>query len=184
MFHRRSIFLINKGFQLRFAFYVCSWLIALCLAYPLLIFNLFDYFMRYLVLDPLGPAVATLEKTRVELLWLLALMQIVILSLTFLISIFMSHRIAGPLYKLRQFLAKAKDGDLSQVLSFRKGDYFQELAKDYNELVESFRLKLEEKTDQISAPIPKLEKALAQANPEIRADLEEVLNCLKEANKK
>src|ERR1700722_9789421 len=97
VYHRR-VFLINKKFQLRFAFYVCSWLVALSLAYPLIISGLFDYLIRYLALDPMGPAIGSLEQTREDLIWLLIMMQVVLLSLTFLISIFMSRKIAGPLY--------------------------------------------------------------------------------------
>jgi hypothetical protein len=39
--YKRSIILINKDFQFRFSFYVCSWLIALSFVYPLIIANVF-----------------------------------------------------------------------------------------------------------------------------------------------
>src|SRR4051794_11435786 len=110
--YRRSIFLINKRFQLRFAFYVCSWLILLSLAYPLIISNLFDYFVQYLANDPMGPGLAILEKTRQEIFTFLLLMQAVLLSLAFLISVFMAHKIAGPLYKLHRYFVEAKDGNI------------------------------------------------------------------------
>src|SRR4051812_17389216 len=96
----RKIFLINKPFQIRFSFYVCSWLIALSLVYPLIISNLFEYFMRYMALDPLGPSVQSLEQIRRDLLILIGILQIILISVTLLISIFMSHRIAGPLFKV------------------------------------------------------------------------------------
>src|SRR5690242_13084344 len=103
MAYRRSIFLINRRFQLRFAFYVCSWLVALSFVYPFIIANLFDYFIRYMALDPMGPAMSAVLRTRHDLLSLLVIMQVIFLSLGFLISIFMAHRIAGPLYKLSKF---------------------------------------------------------------------------------
>ena len=108
----RRIYFLNKKFQLRFAFYVCSWLIALSFTYPLIISNLFDYLISYLALDPLGPTLANLEKTREDLLWLLVSMQVILISFTFFISIFMSHKIAGPLYKLSKLLREAAAGNL------------------------------------------------------------------------
>src|SRR5690242_20117115 len=105
--YRRGIFLINKRFQLRFALYVCSWLAVLSLAYPLIISNIVEYFIHYLAQDPMGPGLAVLEKTKTEAGMLLWIMEFIFLSLAFIISIFMSHRIAGPLYKLHRFLREA-----------------------------------------------------------------------------
>lgn len=181
MLHRRSIFLINKRFQLRFSFYVCSWLIALSFAYPLIISNLFDYFLRYLALDPMGPALANIEKTRQELLELLLVMQVIFLSLTFLISIFMSHKIAGPLYKLRRFFAEAKEGNYSQKLTFRKRDYFQELVPAYNAMMESVVRDIGMSKRGIQEAIPHLEKAFEGAEGESKAELKIALSILKES---
>ena len=139
MGYTRKIYLINKEFQLRFAFYVCSWLIALSFAYPLIISNLFDYFLGYLALDPSGPALVTIEKTRSDLLWLLLLMQVVLLSFTFLISIFMSHKIAGPLYKLNKTMREIAEGKIDQNLAFRKKDYFRELVPSFNAMMVTMR---------------------------------------------
>src|ERR1700744_6440900 len=98
MTYRRQILFVNRPFQLRFSFYVCSWLIAVSFAYPLLISNLFSFFIRYLAADPTGPTLVTLEKTRQEVIWVLISMQSAFVGIIFLVSIFMSHRIAGPLY--------------------------------------------------------------------------------------
>jgi methyl-accepting chemotaxis protein len=181
MLYRRSVFLINKPFQIRFAFYVCSWLIALSFVYPLIIFNLFTYLMRYLALDPLGPAVAALETTRQELLWLLLLMELVFLSLTFLISIFMSHKIVGPLYKLGRFFREAGAGNLDQSLGFRKRDYFHDLAEEYNAMMGHIRQRMKTKSNGIDASIQRLEKALPMVNPEIRLEIEATIRTLREA---
>lgn len=183
MLHHRSIFLINRKFQFRFAFYVCSWLIALSLGYPLIISNLFDYFIRYLAADPLGPGLGALEKTRQELFSLLAIMQVVLLSLAFLISLFMAHKIAGPLYKLRKFFLEAKDGKIDQKLTFRKKDYFQELVPAYNEMMERIHAKLHTKQAGISAAATKIENILANTGSRSHPELEEILKHLKEAEK-
>lgn len=180
--HRKSL-LINSRFQLRFAFYVCSWLVTLSLAYPLVISSLFDYLFRYLALDPLGPTLASLEKTREELLWLLIFMQGILLIIAFLISIFMSHKIAGPLLKLRQYFKAAKGGNIEQPLSFRKKDYFQELVSDYNDMMKAISKRMDRKTNGIQQAIPKIEKVLATSSSEIQRELEIALKFLRDAEK-
>ena len=54
------------------------------------------------------------------------------IGIVFLISIFQSHKIAGPMYKLRKFLKMVADGKPTGRLFFRKGDNFPEVAEDFN----------------------------------------------------
>ena len=176
---RRRIFLLNRKFQLRFAFYVGSWLIALSFVYPLIISNLFDYFFSYLTLDPTGPELSFLAKSRQELLWALVTMQAGMVGLSFLISIFMSHRIAGPLDKLKKFFQYAKEGDFTQELSFRQSDYFPELAAGYNEMVKSIQKRQRLKSDIVKSVIPKLESCLSQCDTQLRSQLESIVEDLK-----
>jgi methyl-accepting chemotaxis protein len=142
MLTRRKIFLINRKFQFRFSFYVCSWLFALSMIYPLIIFQLFDFFVRSAAIDPMGPALEKLYHARNEVIWLLIGIQTFFLAITFLISLFVSHRIAGPLEKLKRYFEAAKNGDLKTDLKFRKFDHFQELAQGYNDMMEAVRKKL------------------------------------------
>lgn len=184
--YRRRIFLINKKFQLRFAFYVCSFLFALSFAYPLIISNTFDFFIKSMAADPSAPAVAYLEETRRELLSMLVLMEGVFLSLAFLISIFLSHRVAGPLYKLGRYFREAKDGNIEQKLFFRKNDYFQELVGDYNGMMESIQKRVQSPSNAaqtIGQVMPILEKASAKADPQTRVELESALTVLRKALK-
>ncbi len=44
----------------------------------------------------------------------------------------LSHRVAGPLLRLRNHLNGVADGKPDSPVSFRKKDYFQELAEAYN----------------------------------------------------
>jgi sensor histidine kinase YesM len=166
--YRRSIFLINKKFQFRFAFYVCSWMVALSFVYPLIVYNMFDYFIRYLSKDPNGPNVLALEDLKQQVMILLAALQAIFLFVTFLVSIFMSHRIAGPLYKLSRFFAMARDGQLKEELFFREKDHFQEIAGDFNAAMKSINARM----DGAAADI---ERALPESSPAARSALENAL---------
>jgi sensor histidine kinase YesM len=177
--YRRSIFLINKKFQFRFAFYVCSWLFALSFVYPLIVYTLFDYFIRYAAMDPNGPPVQALQNTRHEIMMLLVLLQVVFLVVTFLISIFMSHRIAGPLYKLANFFQLARGGDLKTELYFRENDHFQDLAAQYNEMIRGIRERYDTQASTVGGAIADVERLLPSASPENRPAIENALVSLR-----
>src|SRR4051812_1908446 len=179
--YKRSVFLVNKGFQIRFCLYVCSWLLALSAVYPIVVYNLFGYLIRYVSLDPFGPPLEGILKTRTEVLWLLVIFQVVFALATFLISIFISHRIAGPLYKLGRFLDTAGSGNLKEKLTFRKTDHFQDLAIRYNEMVDGLRVVLGKNQDRISSAAKQVETAMKGSSGEARKELEGALASLREA---
>ena len=54
---------------------------------------------------------------------------------TSLISIFFTHRIAGPVYRLRQIMRDVGDGNLAQFAQFRKDDELAELAAGFDEMI-------------------------------------------------
>lgn len=77
------------------------------------------------------------EDMRLALLVVLGLWHIGITSLVFIVSIFFSHKIAGPIYKTRKYLELVRQGGFPGRLFFRKGDYFPELADDFNSTMEA-----------------------------------------------
>lgn len=54
-------------------------------------------------------------------------------------SAIVTHRIAGPFYRLRATLRLIKNGDLTVNVSFRKNDYLKEAAEDMNDLIAALR---------------------------------------------
>lgn len=168
---RRRIFLVNKPFQFRLAFYVCSWLVALSFIYPWIIHNLFDYFVRYVSMDPMGPELAGLFQTRQEIVLLLVATQAGFLALTFLVSLFLAHRVAGPLHKLKLFFAKVRAGDMTEDLFFRQKDHFKDVAADYNDMMAGLR-------QRIDASAARVRQAAQKSSPEVRAELEAALQLL------
>ena len=50
----------------------------------------------------------------------------------------LSHRVAGPIYRLNQHLKSiADDPKKLRTISFRKGDYFEDVETNFNRMVES-----------------------------------------------
>jgi len=169
---RRRILLINKPFQFRFALYVVSWISALSIIYPMLIYQLYEWFHRYISADPNGPPIPMIEESKHEIIFWLVMMQLFFMAMTFLLSLFLSHRIAGPVYKIGKAMHEARNGSMATIF-FRKADHFKELAAEYNMMVESIQ-------DSVRASRVHIEKAMAlTSDPSAKKELEESLATLK-----
>jgi len=99
------------------------------------------------------------QSARSMMMWMLIILELLFIGVVFLISLFISHRIAGPIYKLTLFFDKARSGDFQSKLAFREKDHFQDLAQDYNDLISSFAEKLQKKDQALQSAIDALEKS-------------------------
>lgn len=130
-FYKRSVFLINPSFQLRFSLLVCSVIVISTLIYPIIIYDFFEMVLANT--NSVAPNVVAAQK---DLIYYLILIQFVMTFLVFLIFIFLTHKIAGPLYKLKTHLANIREGDPISPLTFRNGDYFHDVAEEVSLFLE------------------------------------------------
>ena len=158
---------------------MCVWIAALCFIYPLIVKNLFDYFLRYVAHDPLGPELESLAHVRHEVLVLLGLTELAFLVMTFLMCVFVSHRIAGPLYKLRKGFEDFVNGNLRHELKFRTKDYFQNTADDFNRMVAALRARAKQDAEMTAVAISRVHSAMDRATNPVRGELEPALVILK-----
>jgi len=56
-------------------------------------------------------------------------------------TIKLSHRFAGPIYRLRNTIRKMAQGEPYQPVKFREVDFWQGLAEDFNQMVERISAK-------------------------------------------
>jgi len=184
MAYQRRLLLINKPFQLRFAFFVVSWMIALSVTYPLIIFELFEMMGRLLTKLAVDPTIGQqILSKKTEVTALLVLLQLAVMSVMFLVSIFLSHRIAGPIYKLSKSMELARDGKLEGPIYFRKNDHFQEVADLFNALLDRWNRRLRARDQSIEAARKAIETAISQSQQGPgRASLEQALAALNAAS--
>lgn len=130
--YKRSIFLVNPKFQIRFSLIVCSLIYLSSLIYPFTIMELFNTFTK------LNPAsVENLKEARSDLIVFLVVYQFLFVGICFVLCIFMTHKIAGPIYKLSNYLRGIAAGEAPTQITFRGGDNFHELAQDVNNAFDS-----------------------------------------------
>ncbi len=55
------------------------------------------------------------------------------------LAVWLSHRIAGPVFRLKQSMQQAASGDLSVLAKFRDNDELQDLKNEFNNMMSSIR---------------------------------------------
>jgi signal transduction histidine kinase len=82
-------------------------------------------------------------------MWL-TLAQLALLGIVFVMSLFMSHKIAGPMYKLKNHITNLRSGRKYDHLFFRKGDNFPEIADEFNQFVDHLKAQHAHDTEYLS----------------------------------
>ena len=147
------------------------------LIFPFTIWDLFDKFINS------QPENAyKFEEARNSLLVLLLLVELGIIGIVFVLSIFLTHKVAGPLYKLGNYLYEVRNGGANYPLTFRDDDYFHEVAEEVNLTLEYLRNKDEDEIDyleEISAYIENISLVVPQDKKpvldEIRSKINEIV---------
>ncbi len=145
--YKRKNYFIKKEFQFKFIIKFCSILLVGIVLSTVLVFlfsqgtltSSFDN--SRLVIRNTGDAIMpTLLITNLITLGIITISAIAV-------TLFVSHRIAGPMFRFEQDIKKIADGDLSVRIHLRQKDQFEEMAKAFNEMASSLHGKLS-KIDQ------------------------------------
>lgn len=107
----------------------------------------------------------------------------VLAVIIFIAGIFISHKIAGPMFRIEKSAEAIRDGDLSVSFKIRKGDEMKEASSALEEMVDSLqadftRIKMADKMldDRIDAIEPQIKKEDAHRLREIVRVIDEVLS--------
>lgn len=127
MRHQRRRILIDQpvqgGIALRLAVY---WFCSIITAFVMLV-------VVQCIMDPATPFFTQLERAKSTAFPLLAafllMLPVVLRDLTRL-----TNRFAGPVYSLKRAMRELREGKLRGELKFRKGDYWHDLADEFNAL--------------------------------------------------
>jgi methyl-accepting chemotaxis protein len=130
--YKRRQYLVDPAYQLRFVTRIFMVVMAVAvtsslLASALLWNNLFspDLQRQTSIVTALIAVATTLL---VELL--------LAIPLVFYLGIHQSHRIVGPMNRLKRTLEAIGNGDFSQRITLRKGDLLEDLAQSINQMAE------------------------------------------------
>lgn len=135
-FKKRKNYFIEKRFQIKYMLLtmllllVYSFIFVVIIFAPYMLTLYFDY-----------PLVEKTEAARAILLLHAKVWPGIgaVILLFGAVSIFITHKIAGPLYRLKKSLSQVTEGNLNVVVKLRKWDDLQDLAEHVNILIEELR---------------------------------------------
>lgn len=85
----------------------------------------------------------TLGQAQERFILYLIAIQFIFSVVVLIIFIFFTHKIAGPLFKLKGHLQQIRDGEPITALNFRNGDYFHDVAEEVSEFLDSVAMNQE-----------------------------------------
>ena len=139
---QRKVILINPKFQLR----VMAWMLGISAFVISVFYGAIWYFFRNLAAQGLAlgfsadhPFFEFLRDRRLEMNIIFIATAVIVFIVVCLLGLIMSHRIAGPLYRMHRHLIAVSNGETTADVQFRVNDYFSEVADAYNQQMELFR---------------------------------------------
>jgi methyl-accepting chemotaxis protein len=136
-FQKRRIYYIEKKFQTKYILLTIFLLLAYTFAFIIIIFSpyIFTLYFDFYSLSEKAEAARTLLFLHTKVWPGIA----GIILLFGALSIFITHKIAGPLYRLKKTISEIINGNLDVNVKLRKKDDLQDLAEHVNMLAEELR---------------------------------------------
>lgn len=171
--NNRNHILIDPKFQIKFALIVSGLLLLISLIYPLLFWDFFD------ALSLVHPQITDqLTKSKNSVLFFFFLNLCLGVGLAFLSMIFLTHKIAGPVYKLRVYFQDLYETKKFHPIQFREGDHFTELAEDISAVATKFKSGEDQREEVLKEIIIDLESLKQQIEPNHLSRVDLIINKL------
>ena len=161
--HRRRQYFIKRDFQFRFILKFCLIVVAGVIISTGLLF----LFSQGTLTSSFHQSRVTIKSTALAILPAAIYTNLITLGLitlaTIVVTLFISHRIAGPMFRFEKELKAIGEGDLTKDIRLRKEDQITEMAASLNKAVAS----LHEKVLDIKKGVEQIiESASRQKAPE------------------
>ncbi len=146
VYHRKKL-LINPRFQLSFLKYVLGIAgVTLAIFYAAKVYFFYqtrEYITsmgippEHMIFDFLGSQSRVMD-------WIFGGAAVIESFFLAVMGLRISHRVAGPVYRVTQDMQALARGEPARKIRFRKGDYFPELADAYNEQLDAHHKRKDE----------------------------------------
>lgn len=132
-------FLIISEFQIRYIFWmVISGLLLIGINTGIFYSFISENYSILVDLSPMTHEAKDLMYAELhKITWLLLGSSLGVLFLLGLLALVFSHRAAGPMYNFMKTFEAIKKGDRTTRVRLRPNDHFQEVAREFNEMMDS-----------------------------------------------
>jgi len=187
---KRRNYFIEKRFQFNFILKFCA---LVAVGGVLTIAILYYLALRSTTVSIVDSRV--LVKTTADFLLPVLIQTVVVVMIlvsiaTVFVTLFVSHKIAGPLYRLKKKMREIEEGDFSGDFRIRHLDQLQDLAQSFNSMIHKIRqevgllkqyvVTMKDKIEGISEhDIPDKDKAALSDLKNISAELKKIISYFK-----
>jgi methyl-accepting chemotaxis protein len=133
--NRRRVFLINPKFQLKvigYAFAMAAITIGIFYSANLYFFWEFKQQGASIGLSPDHVFFRFIREQQSQMNVFFLFASLAVSAVIGVGGLLLSHRVAGPLYRLDKHMTEVAEGKTTRDLNFRDKDFFQELVESYN----------------------------------------------------
>lgn len=155
--YKRKIYFIEKEFQAKFIFKFC---ILVAIGGLLTVGILYLMAMQSNTVSFVNSRVVvctTADFILPILIQTVAIVTVIVGLATILVTLFVSHKIAGPLYRFKKVMQALIEGDFSSDFKIRHLDQLQDLADTFNTMIVKIRTELKALRDNFAALKTKLD---------------------------
>lgn len=135
---KRTQFIVDRTYQLRFVFRLIGVIFSVVLLSLVLGSALIWFQLDSISTDT--PVYAFIDSVATIAL-ALSIQVVVALPIVYFFGIRHTHRVVGPLVRIKRTLKAIGEGDFSQRIHLRKGDVLMDLAAAINEMAETLEKK-------------------------------------------
>lgn len=137
-FYKRHIYIIDRKFQFKYLFIILSMIFVSVAAVSFVTFYvIWDNVIKEFFFIP--EASVKLGDIFVRTSVISAATGVILLAVFGIAGIFISHKIAGPIYRVERVADELKKGNLDVKVRFRKDDDLQELADSLNKMIDGIK---------------------------------------------
>lgn len=169
---KRKQYLVAKKFQLKYVGLILLLMFstAILCSYVVYYTSMISLGEKLASVYPQGRLVSIVKAVNFRIM----LSVLLVTPLVAVIGIFLSHKIAGPIFRMEKFMANMAAGDLSSKIILRQGDELISLADGINKLVENLKLTIggqKDRVNMISSEVDNLKKAVSSKPQEVSGSI-------------
>ena len=188
--HRRRHYFIEKKFQAKFILRFCILLFAGGLLTIGILYVLATQSTTVSIVNSRVVAKTTADFILPILIQTVIIVTLILSLAAIVLTLLVSHKIAGPLYRLKKTMQALEMGDFSLDFRLRRSDQLQDLSDAFNNMIKNIRqghqqlkdnfISLKEKLDNISEQeLPEHKRPALSELKKISQELNKIINNFK-----
>jgi len=182
--HRRKNYFIEKNFQAKFILRFCILLFAGGLLTIGTLYILATQSTTVSVINSRIVAKTTSDFILPILIQTVIVVTVILILAAIALTLLVSHKIAGPLYRFKKAMQALEIGDFSADFRLRRSDQLQDLSAAFNSMIQNIRQGHEQLKNSFNSLKEKLDSISEQEVPEHkRHTLSELKKISQELNK-